>query len=996
MKNPCTYILLLLFLLCTSTNTLKAQRQSVVDSVKNVINQVEGEDKILPLEYLFGIIFRSKPDEAEQVANELQLLYKQYEPKVAEVKHLKLHMALANARRKIDSMYIIGLSGIQEAERIGIDSFAGIFYNDIGLYHWRKGILDSAIIYMNRAMEKNPRTSRFVNNNLGGIYDERGDLVNAIKHYELAYEEAIQLRDTIRQASFANNIGIVFRKLGRQDKANEYFLRALTLRKIINNRPRQLSPMYNLALATNLSIEERQEWVEQGLSLARSLNDPFGIQMFLSAQCVLLNDQQKYQEALDVALPLNRDSSIVGVLIKAHVLEALGDSYIGMKEWTEAEKYIKELGALGKQRNNTAWLQDARKLLLDVYHGNNQPNNYYEIAFPYYKLKDSLDLELARQKLAYLDAELIDAEKEKEIASLNNELQRKETRRRWLMAIAALVAIILSLIIYLRSRQVKTQKLLVEQEQKNAKALATANEQLRSLDQLKSRFFTNISHELRTPVTLIAAPLENGLKKHKGQIEESLETAIQTAYNNANKLGGFVEELLELSRLEAEKIKLEQSPTDIHQYLQQLFFAFESGAAIKNINYQFDNQLSEKTIVQIDKKRISKIVNNLLSNALKFTPNGGIIVLKAALQGNNQLLVSVEDSGRGISQEDLPHVFDRYFQSKNKSLTTEGGAGIGLALAKELASLMGGQLTVESEWGKGSIFNLTIPIEMVEAFNQDASLLIEETSIITSPLIAPKKEGKAAHKILIVEDNHEMQQLLVSLLSDNYDYIIANNGAEAWAMLESNAPELEGLNLILSDVMMPEMDGYTLLEKIKQHKDWCRLPMIMLTARAAEEDKLNALRLGVDDYLTKPFSTEELFSRIENLISKYEEREAFNKLEVQLEFESTPSADIQWLKELESLCLAAIDKRLELTNNYLSIQLAISVRQLQRRIKALTGMTVKQYVQEIRLQKARHLLENRVYNTVAEIAYESGFNTPAYFSRLYEKHFGKSPASYLE
>ena len=996
MKNPFTYILLLLFLLCVSTNTLEAQRQSVVDSVKNVIDQSAGEDKILPLEYLFGILFKTQPDEADKIATELILLYKQYEPKVAEVKHLKLRLASANARRKLDSMYIIGLSGLREAERIGIDTFAGIFNNEVGLYHWRKGVLDSAIIYMNRAMEKNPRTSRFVNNNLGGIYDERGDLVNAIKHYELAYEEAIELRDTIRQASFANNVGIIFQKLGRQDKANEYFLHALTLRKIINNQVQQLSPMYNLVLATNLSMEERQGWAEQGLALARSLNESFGIQMFLTAQCLLLNDQQKYQEAVDIALPLNRDSSIVGVLIKAHVLEALGGSYIGLKNWTEAEKYLKEFETLGKRRNNTAWIQDARKLLLEVYHGNNDSDNYSEIAFPYYKLKDSLDLELAQKKLSYLDAELIDAEKEKEIASLNNELQRKDTRRRWLMAIAALVAIILSLIIYLRSRQVKTQKLLVEQEQKNAKTLATANEQLRNLDQLKSRFFTNISHELRTPVTLIAAPLENGLKKHKGQIEESLETAITTAYNNANKLGGFVEELLELSRLEAGKVQLEQAPTDIHQYLQQLFFAFESGAAIKNINYQFDNQLSKKTTVQIDKKRISKVVNNILSNALKFTPNGGRILLKAALQENNQLTISVEDSGRGISQEDLPHVFDRYFQSKNKSFTTEGGSGIGLALAKELVGLMGGQLTVDSEWEKGSTFNLTIPVEVIEVINLDPSLSIEETSIITSPLIAPKKEGKAAHKILIVEDNHEMQQLLVSILADKYDYVIANNGAEAWEMLNKQTSELEGLSLILSDVMMPKMDGYELLEHIKQHELWRRLPMIMLTARAAEEDKLQALRLGVDDYLAKPFSTEELLTRIENLISKYEEREAFSKLELQLDFESSPSADTKWLKELEEACLTAIDKRLDLTNNYLAEQLAISTRQLQRRVKALTGMSVKQYVQEIRLQKARHLLENKVYNTIAEVAYASGFNTPGYFSRIYEKHFGKRPASYLE
>nr|HQU61435.1 response regulator [Saprospiraceae bacterium] len=261
--------------------------------------------------------------------------------------------------------------------------------------------------------------------------------------------------------------------------------------------------------------------------------------------------------------------------------------------------------------------------------------------------------------------------------------------------------------------------------------------------------------------------------------------------------------------------------------------------------------------------------------------------------------------------------------------------------------------------------------------------------------------GSPRSKVLIVEDNRDMQQLLLQLLADEYDCILANHGAEAWSLLEAENTAVQDIELILSDVMMPEMDGYTLLEKVKGHGRWQKLPVIMLTARAAEEDKLHALRMGVDDYLLKPFSPEELLARLANLIGNYrvrkqlQQQSAPSKMEPNVTFEDAPSADSTWLKEVQDAAREALEKEIKLTTAYLSGKVFLSDRQFARKLKALTGLTPNGYILEVKLQKARHLLENRIYTTTTEVARASGFGSASYLAKVYQEHFGKKPGDYL-
>ncbi|NRA50482.1 MAG: response regulator, partial [Phaeodactylibacter sp.] len=549
--------------------------------------------------------------------------------------------------------------------------------------------------------------------------------------------------------------------------------------------------------------------------------------------------------------------------------------------------------------------------------------------------------------------------------------------------------------VQLRTRQIREDKKLIEQQA----------DELKQLDELKSRFFTNISHELRTPVTLIKAPLEHLLQTKGYTSAEAMKKSLQRVVNNAGKLSRLIEELLDLSKLEARKAKLKEEPTPLAAFCRQLFASYESGVQLKSIEYRLENELREDDFYLIDRNRFEKIVNNFLSNALKFTPENGSIKMRAKEEGE-RIIIEVADSGRGIPKEDLPHVFDRYFQTRKEEIGTEGGTGIGLALSREMAQLMNGILSVNSTWGEGATFALTIPAKPVEANDAIQPITLKNIATNTAPakVKAPEKPAGGDHpKILIVEDNADLQQLLLDLLSEVYHCQVANHGAEAWQWLESNDPKVQGIKLIISDVMMPEMDGYTLLEKIKADAYWSKTPVIMLTARSAEEDKLQALRMGVDDYLLKPFSPDELKARIQNLVQNFlarqipAEQEPKHNTPPDFSFQLTEtSADQQWLQEIEEATKNALEKGIKLNTLVLAEQVFLSERQFARRLKKLTGLTPNAYIQEARLQLARQLLERQTYTTVNEVAQAAGYSSGSYLSKVFHERFGKKPGEYFQ
>ncbi|MCE7996296.1 MAG: response regulator [Roseivirga sp.] len=550
----------------------------------------------------------------------------------------------------------------------------------------------------------------------------------------------------------------------------------------------------------------------------------------------------------------------------------------------------------------------------------------------------------------------------------------------------------------------KRQRELVQQVQKRTEkiekdkqVIATQANELKSLDELKSRFFANVSHELRTPLTLIVAPVQEILAKQN--LDEDLKTSLNLVSKNSRRLQGMVNEILDLSKFEAGKMTIHKASVNWYGFLNQLYTTFDSLAMSQKVDYSLTFEGSKEAAVRIDKSKVETVFNNLLSNAFKFTSAQGSVSVLAGID-QNHIWLHVNDTGRGISKEDLPHIFDRYFQTKDSKQAAQGGTGIGLALTRELVKLMEGEITVESVPRQQTTFRVQFPAEVLVAqvaeipepgLSLAAATFDDEPSI--EQAVAIHGQGDT---ILLVEDNPDLRLFVSGILEEYYSVVTAAHGQEALEMLAAHAD----IKLIVSDIMMPIMDGFQLLDKLKSTADYKNLPVIMLTARAELQDKLKALRIGVDDYLTKPFIKEELLARIDNLLQNARGREEARLFEPvakesPLAVEEEDAEIKAWLDKLEAVVLKNIELS-EFGIDDIADEMATSKRQLYRFIKEHIGLTPLQYLKDFKLNYARQLLEEKKVNAVKVAAYSIGYPNVVYFRREFKKAFGRLPSDYLE
>ncbi len=558
-----------------------------------------------------------------------------------------------------------------------------------------------------------------------------------------------------------------------------------------------------------------------------------------------------------------------------------------------------------------------------------------------------------------------------------------------------------------RTRRLRKAKENLEKEvfrataqiQKDKQLIEEQAEELKQLDKVKSRFFANVSHELRTPLTLILGPIGSAMKS--GTLDTRNMGLMKKASRSGRELLKLVGSILDLSKMDSGKIEVHEQAEFLFPLMDRMVNSFESHAQSKGITFNFEYSARKDLQVMLDRNKIEVVINNLLSNACKFTPDKGTITTTIS-EDRDILLIRVKDTGRGIHPKDQAHVFDRFYQSQLADAPTEGGTGIGLALSYEFVQMMGGNISLESEFGNGTTFTVGIPKKETDTlimsekekdyFFTKTPNLPEEVEKDTTQLQPSQFEDRPT--ILVTEDNYSLRDYIVTILSPFYNVRTAENGLKALEELQQN----KDIQLIMSDIMMPEMDGFQLLEMLKSKGDYRHIPVVMLTARADIKDKLKALRIGVDDYLLKPFEEEELLVRIENLLHNYQERVNFHKEEKsengKISIPSISEEDMEWLGNLEQFLQAHISNS-SYSITQLSFDMAISERQLRRRLKQLTGLTPVQYFLEIRLGKAREYLEEKKFKTVAQTAFAVGFQAPRAFSRSFNQKFGKSPSFYI-
>lgn len=499
---------------------------------------------------------------------------------------------------------------------------------------------------------------------------------------------------------------------------------------------------------------------------------------------------------------------------------------------------------------------------------------------------------------------------------------------------------------------------------------------LKELDDIKTRFFSNITHEFRTPLTLILSPLERELreKSHSKNVIRILENN----YRQGNHLLKLVNQLLDISKLESGSMMMHKSAGDLNGFVKALVDQFQGLADEKGIHLSFSVEGVEGNYL-FDKSHLQKIIMNLVGNAIKFTPEGGqveVVLTASQVNGQSAISIKVMDTGIGIPKEKIPVLFDRFYQVDDSITRQQEGTGIGLSLVKELADLMGATISVESTEGKGTTFELILPIEKLGMKNG------------VKPSQSEALPGDKEPLILVVEDNDELRDFIVDSLSSDLKVIVAENGITGWRLTEKHLPDI-----IISDVMMPEMDGYELCKKVKDDPRTNHISVILLTAKMAQSSKEAGLACGADDYMTKPFHSHELELRVKNALAQ--QARLKEKLRKQL-LPSSPSAEIE---SPNDVFLSKLYQFLEghHTNSKLEVSevaeaMGMSKSTLNRKLRSLLNVSALNLIKQYRLQRAVCLLESG--ESISAAAYSSGFESPSYFTQVFKESFGTTPSDF--
>lgn len=580
---------------------------------------------------------------------------------------------------------------------------------------------------------------------------------------------------------------------------------------------------------------------------------------------------------------------------------------------------------------------------------------------------------------------------EAENLKLQAELARQQVQnsRFWIIIVSLLliVATIGAYLIYNFQRSKRatlSQQLLFEQKEA---------ERLAELDSLKTRFFTNISHEFRTPLTLLVGPLSDFRKKYPAEV------LVPMMQRNVERLQNLINQLLDLSKLEAGKLQVQIQQGDIAFFVKNLLVSFDSLAESRQVQYTYNKNYSPQ-IAYFDADKLEKILTNLLSNAFKFTPPAGQIHVETSYDAN-ALHLLVRDSGIGIRPENLSKIFDRFYQVENESQSNDylhnyEGTGIGLALVKELVNVMKGKIEVESEVGKGTTFSVSIPTDIATW----EKLLVSSTSVPkpshqgATPDLEPAQPGPVAATpeapiLLVVEDNTDLRRYVRMQFEGQYQVVEAVDGQQGLEMALEIVPDA-----VVCDLMMPRLDGFGFCKALKTDLRTSHIPVVMLTAKASLQNRLEGLELGADDYLAKPFNTDELQIRVRNLILNREKiRHRYIDLPLKAQTDpAPPSLDERFLQQLRAVIEEHLgDNAFDVES--LATPLNISPIQVRRKLKALTGQTAIEFIRNYRLERAATMLRNQEGN-VSEVAYRVGFESLPYFSKVFQEKFNKKPSEW--
>ena len=860
--------------------------------------------------------------------------------------------------------------------------------------HFAQKNTDSALLYAQRSLtlakERFPQFLSKSYNNVGLHYMNQGQYDKATDYFFKAMEEIKKGNCRKCGATTLGNIGLIFMHKKEYEKSEQYLLKSIREHEVLKDSV-SLIRMYNNIGLMYTEADETPERAIANFKTAESIANALKTDFALGTIYSNLGRLSHYKKAYTEALNYYQKSIAIGEKTDNNQAQFLGTAnsawvYLELKQYQKALADFDKANKIAEKLKNDHYIAHVVGAKSDVYKAMGDFEKALKYAENYMTLNDSIIHRLNKKQVAELEAKYQKVEQETLIQQQEIQLAKQQSDfKNFLIIAISLFLVLFGFFQFFRNRQ----KLKQKESELALQAEHAEAEKLRELDQLKSTFFANVSHEFRTPLTLIKAPLHDLLS---GKLKGSPQKYFRIMDRNADRLLNLINQLLDLSKLESGKTTLQAMEGDIAKFVRAIAFSFESIAMRKQI--QFDVKVPTTPIMlYFDPDKLEKTLTNLLSNAFKFTPEEKTITVKT-YEKDECFKIEIIDTGIGIPEKELPYIFDRFSQVDETS-AMHIGTGIGLALTKELVKLHYGKISVRSEVDKGTTFTISLPKGSAHLKKEE---IVPASDITTSFIQKQKTEPEASYTlpaiilpiekptVLVVEDNADVRMYIHDQLAEDYHVLKAENGKIGLAAAIEHIPDL-----IISDVMMPEMDGIELGKKLKTNEKTSHIPIIMLTAKAEREDKIEGLETGADDYLTKPFDAEELLVRIQNLIAQRKRlREKFRgEGTLGTKDIAVTSVDERFLKNVMQTIEENMDDE-DFSVEDLAKAVAMSRSQLHRKIKALTDISPSVFIRTMRLQRGRQLLEQNAGNAT-EVAFMVGFNSSTYFAKCFKEQFGMSP-----
>lgn len=834
--------------------------------------------------------------------------------------------------------------GIQIATQIGDTLEIIQNLNNIGTNFRRMGILDEASTYHYKALmlceqysDKKSYTAkknRLVSlNGIGNIHltlDNR-DVADSVFRAALAGEK--ELGSELGQAINYANIGAIFEARGMADSALIYYKQSM---------------IHNRAAKSNLGISLCHTHLGRLSEQKGNWDD--ALKEYRNAYELMINDSDRW-----------------------HWLEsciALARVNISKNDLPEARQYLEQAENTAKNIQSWEHLSEVHRLNYLYY---KRQNNFRDALESYTQSRAYADSVKNTKNTEHMQNLRVNYEKEKSYRELmlTQQAHQMQQRNKNIFLITSLLVLLLTIaaigfLLYALRMKSHSQKVMQYTEK------------------IRSNFFTNITHEFRTPLTVILG-LSEQLRKERVS-EKEIKSALETIVRQGNNLLDLVNQLLDISKVKSEVGEPEWRTGDAIAYIRMIAESYQMYARQKQIDLRF---IPAETEVVIDFVPVyfRKIIHNLLSNAIKFTPKNGLITITTSKE-DQTLIVRVIDTGNGIDTEDLAHIFDIFYQGENSHENM--GTGIGLSLVKQMVESMGGRVSVKSIVGKGSEFAVTLPIKHGET-------LLEKwipNNTTEEPIHIPEAENvsnsSSILSILIVEDNADVSYYIGGLLKENYRLLYARNGADGLEKAKDHMPDL-----IITDLMMPEMDGYDLCREVRNSDILNHIPIIIITAKCEESDRIQGLNAGADAYLQKPFNTDELIIRVTKLLEQRRLlREKYSKA-LQEGTEQTIElnhADQDFMNRLTNVIYAQM-ANVDLNSDMIADKMCMSRSQLNRKMHTITGYNTSAYILQMRMERGKRMLVSSDA-LIGEIAMKCGFEDANYFSRIFKQIFNVTPSQY--